>query len=137
VGQLVGLYGTGGGRRPALTRAVVFVFAYLPEAFNQSKTKNRTAVARSGWQAKGRKCKWAFVRLLNMRCTLIPIHLLQLFAKLVNYSTNHQCGAHVLRREDLHFSGLQPDRGHGRTPLNQDFFSCASMARKKIKERWP
>jgi len=38
-GQLVGLYGTGGGRRPALTLAVVFVFAYLPEAYLSIKNK--------------------------------------------------------------------------------------------------
>jgi len=57
VGQLVGLYGTGYGRRRALTRAVVFVFAQLPQAINQLKTKSRTAAARNTGRASGVKCK--------------------------------------------------------------------------------
>jgi len=39
------------------------------------------------------------------------------FRKAGTLSTNHQCAAHVLRREDLQFSALKPDRGHGLTPL--------------------
>jgi len=39
------------------------------------------------------------------------------FRKAGKLSTNHQCGAHVLRREDLHFSGLQPCQRTTGTPL--------------------
>jgi len=42
----------------------------------------------------------------------MPFYLLQLFAKLVYFSTDYQCGAHVLRCEDLHFT----ERRTGRVP---------------------
>ena len=37
--------------------------------------------------------------------------------KWVILSTNDQCGAHVLRRVDLHFSGLQTGQRTTGTPL--------------------
>ncbi len=69
--------------------------------------------------SKGKKMQMGFfVRLLNMRCTLIPISPAVAFRKAGNHSTNHQCGAHVLRREDLHFSGLQTCQRTAGTPMN-------------------
>jgi hypothetical protein len=50
-----------GVRKVSITLTVVFIFTHLPKAFFfQLKIKKGTDVSRSGWQAKGRKCKWAF-----------------------------------------------------------------------------
>jgi hypothetical protein len=45
-------------RRPALTLAEVLFFCLSPAGIKQIKKQKGTAVARSGWQARGGKCKW-------------------------------------------------------------------------------
>ena len=54
-----------------------------------------------------------------MRCTLIPLSCCGACRNRIIISTNHQCTAHVLRREDLQFYGAKPDQRTTGTPLYQ------------------
>ena len=71
-----------------------------------------------------------------MRCTLIPISCCGACRNRIIISTNYQCAAHVLRREDLQFYGAQPDQRTTGTPLFLVIFSCGSMPRKNKNVRW-
>jgi hypothetical protein len=85
---------------------------------------------------KWSKMQAGLVRWLNMRCTLIPLPCCGACRNRINHSTNHQCTAHVLRREGLQFYGTQNRTSTADAPLYQVFFSCGSMPRKNKNVRW-
>lgn len=84
-------------------------------------------MARSVPAARGRKCKWAFLRVAKYALHSDTDFTGCASAKAGNSLTDHQCAAHVLRREDLHFSGLQPDGRTTDTPLYLCWMDCPSM----------
>jgi hypothetical protein len=68
---------------------------------------------------KWSKMQAGLVRWLNMRCTLIPLPCCGACRNRINHSTNHQCTAHVLRREGLQFYGTQNRTSTADAPLYQ------------------
>jgi hypothetical protein len=95
---------------------VDFYFCLPAGGYQSTKIKIGTAVARSGWAASGVKCKWgcAAAKYALHSDAFLPAVA---FRKAGNHSTNNQCVAHVLRRKDLQFYGMQPDQRTAGTPL--------------------